>query len=252
MELLAPSGNLSSALAALKAGADAIYLGGKSFSARASADNFTDEEIKEITDLAHSIGKKVNVTLNTLLYQDEFMDAVSFATYLYSIGVDAIIVQDLGLANYLHRTLPGLVLHASTQLNCHNIEEAKALIKIGFKRIVLARECGLDIVKAIKDLGVEVEVFAHGALCVSYSGNCLMSSFIGNRSGNRGRCAQPCRMAYQLLEDGEEIEDANFALSTKDLMTLDYVSSLIDLDVDSLKIEGRMKSPEYVYTITKK
>lgn len=251
MELLAPSGNISSALAALKAGADAIYLGGKSFSARASADNFSLEEIKEITDFAHSIGRKINVTLNTLLYQDEFMEAVSFANYLYSIGVDAIIVQDLGLAHYLHKTLPGLVLHASTQLNCHNLEEARALIKIGFKRIVLARECSLDIVKAVKDLGVEVEVFVHGALCVSYSGNCLMSSFIGNRSGNRGRCAQPCRMAYKLLEDGEKIEGSNFAISTKDLMTLDYVSSLVELGIDSLKIEGRLKSGEYIYQVTK-
>ncbi len=251
MELLSPAGNLESAYSAFKGGADAIYLGGKQFSARASADNFSDDQIKEITFFAHSIGKKVYVTLNTLLFQDEFFDAVDFAKFLYSINIDGVIIQDLGLAHYLHQTLPGLPLNASTQLNCHNVRQAEALIKIGFKRIVLAREANLDTIKAIKNLGVEVEVFGHGALCVSYSGNCLLSSFIGDRSGNRGRCAQPCRMRYDLLEDGECISHDSFAISTKDLMTLDYLDKFLEVGVDSLKIEGRLKSNEYIYSVSK-
>ena len=251
MELLCPAGNLISAYTAFKGGADAIYIGGKQFSARASAENFSNDEIKEIVFYAHSIGKKVYVTLNTLLFQDEFMDAVSFANFLYSINIDGIIIQDLGLAYYLHKTLPDLPLNASTQLNCHSIKQARALVKLGFKRIVLAREANIDFVKRVKELGVEVEVFGHGALCVSYSGNCLLSSFIGDRSGNRGRCAQPCRMRYDLLEDGKTISSSTFAISTKDLMTVDNIDELIDAKVDSLKIEGRLKSNEYIYAVSK-
>jgi len=251
MELLAPAGNLSSAYAAFKGGADAIYLGGKSFSARASAENFTNEEITEITQFAHSIKKKVYVTLNTLIFQDEFFAAVEFAKFLYSINVDGIIIQDLGLAHYLHTILPDLPLNASTQLNCHNIKQAKALIKIGFKRIVLARESNLEFAKRVKELGVEVEVFGHGALCVCYSGNCLMSSFIGDRSGNRGRCAQPCRMQYELLEDGKSVSDNKFLLSTKDLMSISNVDKFIEAGIDSLKLEGRLKSDEYIYSVSK-
>ena len=251
MELLSPAGNIAAAYAAFKGGADAIYIGGKRFSARASADNFSDEEIEEITDFAHSIGRKVYVTLNTLLFQDEFFDAVDFAKFLYQIDIDGVIIQDLGLAHYLHKTIPDLPLNASTQLNCHNIEQAKALVKIGFKRIVLARESPLDFVKQVKNLGVEVEVFGHGALCVSYSGNCLLSSFIGNRSGNRGRCAQPCRLRYDLYEDGKPIEESIFSISTKDLMTIDYLPKFIECGVDSLKIEGRLKSLEYIFAVSK-
>ncbi len=251
MELLSPAGNYLNALSALKGGADAIYLGGKRFSARASADNFSDDELREITRYAHSIGKKVYVTLNTLLYQDEFFEAVEFAKFLCEINVDGVIIQDLGLAWYLHKALPQLPLNASTQLNCHNVDEAKALNKVGFKRIVLAREADISMVKSIKDLGVEVEVFVHGALCVSYSGNCLLSSFIGDRSGNRGRCAQPCRMPYSLYEDGKKISDPTFSISTKDLMTLDRIQELVKLGVDSFKIEGRLKTNEYIYQVTK-
>lgn len=251
MELLSPAGNLYSAYAAFKGGADAIYIGGKRFSARASAENFSDDEIKEITFYAHSIGRKVYVTLNTLLFQDEFFDAVEFAKFLYTINIDGIIIQDLGLANYLHSIMPELPLNASTQLNCHNIKQARALVKIGFKRIVLAREANIEFVKQVKRLGVEVEVFGHGALCVSYSGNCLMSSFIGNRSGNRGRCAQPCRMKYDLLEDSRILTKSTFSISTKDLMTLDNINELVDAGVDSLKLEGRLKSNEYIYLVSK-
>ena len=250
MELLSPAGNLKAAYAAFKGGADAVYIGGKRFSARANADNFSNDEIKEIVYFAHSIGRKVYVTLNTLLFQDEFMDAVEFAKFLYEINIDGIIIQDLGLAHYLHKTMPELPLNASTQLNCHNLEQARALKKIGFKRIVLARETDLSFAKKVKNLGVEVEVFGHGALCVSYSGNCLLSSFIGNRSGNRGKCAQPCRMKYDLLENGNVIKNDFFAISTKDLMTIDYINDFIKAGIDSLKIEGRLKSNEYIYAVS--
>ena len=249
MELLSPAGNLESAYSAFKGGADAVYVGGKQFSARASAENFSNEELKEITFFAHSIGKKVYVTLNTLLFQDEFFEAVEFAKFLYEINVDGVIIQDLGLANYLAKTLPNLPLNASTQLNCHNIKQAEALVKIGFKRIVLARESNLDFVKQVKELGVEVEVFGHGALCVSYSGNCLLSSFIGDRSGNRGKCAQPCRMKYDLLEEGKSVGNS-FSISTKDLMTLEHLNEFVEAGVDSLKIEGRLKSNEYIYAVS--
>ena len=250
MELLSPAGNYLSALCAFNAGADAIYLGGKAFSARMSADNFDDEEMKKIIAYAHLLNKKVFVTMNTLIYQDEFNKAVKYAEFLHQNNVDGLIIQDLGFAFYLHQVYPNLVLHASTQLNCHNIDQAKALKKIGFKRIVLARETPLSLIKEVKAIGLEVEVFIHGALCVSFSGNCLMSSFIGDRSGNRGRCAQPCRMKYSLMKENEEIT-SSYMISTKDLNTLQYIDELKKENVDSLKIEGRLKQLEYVYLVTK-
>ena len=248
MELLSPAGNYLSALCAFNAGADAIYLGGKAFSARMSADNFDDEEMKKIIAYAHLLNKKVFVTMNTLIYQDEFNKAVKYAEFLHQNNVDGLIIQDLGLAFYLHQVYPNLILHASTQLNCHNIDQANALKKIGFKRIVLAREAPLSLIKEVKAIGLEVEVFIHGALCVSFSGNCLMSSFIGDRSGNRGRCAQPCRMKYSLMKENEEIT-SSYMISTKDLNTLQYIDELKKENVDSLKIEGRLKQLEYVYLV---
>ena len=247
MELLAPGGSYNSFIASINAGADAIYLGGKSFSARMYSSNFTNEEIASLIKYAHVRDVKVYVTINTLLFEDEFFDAVSFATFLYENDVDGILIQDLGFAHYLHKTMPDLVLHASTQLNCHNLAQAKALKEIGFKRIVLAREVSLEEAKKIKELGVEVEVFVHGALCVSYSGNCLMSSFIGGRSGNRGRCAQPCRHHNCIVYKDEEL--TNYAISTKDLQTLEYIKKYQEIGIDSLKIEGRMKREEYVYQV---
>ena len=249
MELLAPAGNYDAALAAINGGCDALYIGGKRFSARMSADNFSDEEMIRILSYAHFLGVKVFVTMNTLLYQDEFSSAVSYAEFLYRNGVDALIVQDLGLANYLHKAFPSLELHASTQLNCHNIAQAKALKSMGFARIVLAREANLSLVEEVKKLGLEVEVFVHGALCVCYSGCCLMSSFIGDRSGNRGRCAQPCRMKYTLCDDDGDLGDATYLISTKDLNDLNYLPLLHAAGVDSLKIEGRLKQTEYVYLV---
>ena len=208
MELLAPGGNYNSFIAAINAGADAIYLGGKCFSARAYSSNFEKEEIAELIKYAHVRNVKVYVTINTLIFEDEFFDAVSFASFLYQNDVDGLLLQDLGLASYLHKVYPDLILHASTQLSCHNIIEAKSLINLGFKRIVLAREVSLLEAKKIKELGVEVEVFVQGALCVSYSGNCLMSSFIGGRSGNRGRCAQPCRHQVKLVSKNKELKES--------------------------------------------
>ena len=250
MELLSPAGNYQAALSALNAGADAIYIGGKNFSARMSAENFSDEEVIDIINRCHILGKKVYVTMNTLIYQDEFIDAVKYAEFLHKNNVDALIIQDIGLAYYLHKVYPRLVLHASTQLNCHNLTQAKALKEVGFSRIVLARESNLEFAKQVKSLGIEVEVFIHGALCVAYSGNCLMSSFIGSRSGNRGKCAQPCRMKYSLCTENNVLVE-NYTISTKDLNTLDKVNQLINAGIDSLKIEGRLKQNQYVYLVTK-
>ena len=169
MELLSPCGSYQHALAAFKSGADAIYIGGKNFSARMNCENFSDDEIVKICKYAHEIGKKVYVTMNILIFQDEFDNAVRFAKTLYEAKVDGVIVQDLGLAHYLHKTMPNLPLHASTQLNCHSFEQLKALKKIGFTRVVLARESNFKLIKEAKKLGLEVEVFVHGALCVSCS-----------------------------------------------------------------------------------
>ena len=247
MELLAPGGNYNSFIAAINAGADAIYLGGKCFSARAYSSNFEKEEIANLIKYAHVRDVKVYVTINTLIFEDEFFDAVSFASFLYQNDVDGLLLQDLGLASYLHKVYPDLILHASTQLSCHNIIQAKSLINLGFKRIVLAREVSLLEAKKIKELGVEVEVFVQGALCVSYSGNCLMSSFIGGRSGNRGRCAQPCRHQVKLVSKNKELKE--YAISTKDLLTLNMIEDYKKIGIDSLKIEGRMKREEYVYQV---
>ena len=247
IELLSPAGSKESFYAAINAGTDAIYLGGKLFSARAYASNFSNEELKELIIYAHLRNVKVYVTVNTLVFEEEFFEAIKFIEFLYRNNVDAILLQDLGLASYIHKVYPSLEIHASTQLNCHNISEAKALMKLGFKRIVLARETPLHLVREIKRLGVEVEVFVHGALCVSYSGQCLMSSLIGNRSGNRGKCAQPCRN-YMICE-GDNRRSTEFAISMKDLCTIDRIGELIECEIDSLKIEGRMKREEYVYEV---
>lgn len=247
IELLAPAGSKESFYAAINAGCNAIYMGGKAFSARSYANNFTNEEFKDLIRYAHLHNVKINVTVNTLIFDDEFSDAIEFIDFLYKNDVDAVLIQDLGLAYYLHKTYPDLIMHASTQLNCHNVNEARALIDLGFKRIVLAREVSIEEAKKIKELDVEVEVFVHGALCVSYSGNCLMSSFLGNRSGNRGKCAQPCRNEMRVI--GNNKKSSKFGISTKDICDIEFLSKLIEIGIDSLKIEGRMKREEYVYQV---
>lgn len=244
-ELLAPAGNMDSFLSAIHHGADAVYVGGTRFGARASAQNFSNDELKEMIKYAHRFQVKVYVTVNTLLKNNEIEDAICFVRFLHQSHVDAILVQDIGLAHVLHEKFPHLVLHASTQMNIHSVEQAMFMKEMGFQRIVLARETPIEIVKKIKDeVNIEIEIFVHGALCMSYSGTCYLSSIIGKRSGNRGRCAQPCRLEYRLENT------KGYLLNSKDLMLLKEIKSLQDLGIDSFKIEGRMKRPEYVGLVT--
>ena len=252
IELLAPAGNLDILKTAIDNGADAVYIGGENFSARAYADNFTNEEIVEGIKFAHIKGSKVYVTLNTMAHDDEISDILNFVDFLYLNDVDALIVADYGLINLLKNRYPSLPIHVSTQLNTHSLWQVKLLENLNVERVVLARETEFSTIKYIKqNSNIELEVFAHGALCVCYSGNCLHSSMIGKRSGNRGKCAQPCRMQYSIFENGKAISNKKYLLSTKDLNTLDNIDKLIDSGVSSLKIEGRMKSKEYVAFVTK-
>lgn len=180
--------------------------GGKLFNARANASNFEIEELKKIVEYAHLRNVKIHITMNTLLSDTEIAEALAFAYDLYEIGVDAVIIQDIGLAKVLHEHLPSLPLHASTQLSTHNLEGVQMLTKMGFSRVVLARELSLEEIQYIcENTSTEIEIFAHGAMCVSYSGECFMSSMIGDRSGNRGKCAQPCRLPYQLIQNQKEV-----------------------------------------------
>jgi len=238
---------MESLVMAVQNGANAVYLGGTKFSARAYATNFNEKELEEAVDYCHSYDVRVNITLNTLLKDSELEEAVSYASYLYEIGVDALIVQDPGLIYRLRTELPDFELHASTQMTVHNGEGALYYTEKGIRRIVLSRELSFEEIKEISvDLGVETEIFVHGALCISYSGQCLMSSILGGRSGNRGRCAQPCRLPYDLL-DGQGASRAKaYLMSPKDITAIDNMDEILDSGVYSLKIEGRMKRPEYV------
>lgn len=251
VELLAPVGNMDCLTAAVKAGCDAVYLGGKRFGARSFAGNFSDEELIYAIDYCHLYGVKVYLTINTLIYEEEVEDFVNFVRFAYKNNVDAVIIQDLGMLDLLRNKFPDLELHASTQINAHSMETAKILKQLGVKRVVMARETPIDIIEEIKKkLDIEIEVFVHGALCVSYSGQCLMSSLLGGRSGNRGSCVQSCRKAYDLVDDkGNVLNSDKYLLSTKDLCLLENVDKLIEAGVDSLKIEGRMKRPEYVFMV---
>ncbi len=244
-EILAPAGNQESLDAALLAGCDAVYFALNSFGARAYAKNFTLEQAQENIKKCHLYGVHVHVTMNTVIYEDEMEAAYRQAKSLYEMGVDALIVQDLGLIHLLHHRLPDLEIHASTQMSIMNREQIERLKRLGVKRVVLARECTKEEIIECKKAGLEIEVFAHGAICISQSGRCYLSSVCYGRSGNRGMCAQPCRMEYTMYEDGKVVDSSySYLLSPKDLSLIDIVDTL---DVDSLKIEGRMKSPEYVY-----
>lgn len=247
VELLAPGGSMESLYAAVLAGCNAIYMGGSKFSARAYANNFDDNQLIEAVDYCHIYGVKVYVAVNTLIKENEFEEAINYVKFLYKIGVDGLIIQDLGLFYAIKKLLPDFELHASTQMTVHNGEGAKFLKELDFKRIVLSRELSLKEIKYIsKDLNIETEMFIHGALCVCYSGQCLMSSIIGGRSGNRGRCAQPCRLPYKLInKENNEIKEG-YLLSPKDMCTLEDIDKIIESGTYSLKIEGRMKRPEYV------
>lgn len=250
IELLSPVGDLDCLKAAVQNGADCVYFGASNFSARAFASNFDDLELA--INYAKIRGVKTNLTLNTLIKNDEFEDAYNLSKKAYELGIDAIIVQDLGLATRLIKDFPDLPIHASTQMSIHNLQGTLKLQNLGFKRVVLARElCANEIEYICQNSNVEIECFIHGALCISYSGQCLFSSLVGGRSGNRGKCAQPCRLPYELVQNGNETIDKGFLLSTKDLCGLDYIPFLINAGVTSFKIEGRMKTPEYVATVTR-
>ena len=243
-ELLAPAGSESALIAAIAGGADAVYLGmnkGAS-NARTFAENFSREQMLRLVPLAHAHGVKIYVTLNTMTYENELDSVVSLAGFLADAGVDGVIVADLGLAARLHKELPTLPLHASTQAFAHSTRSVDALAALGFTRVVLARELSeKDILSVTRRSSAETEIFLHGALCVSHSGECLFSSLVGGRSGNRGACAQPCRLPY----------NGAYPLSLKDYSLARHIPALIESGVASLKIEGRMKSPSYVYGVTR-
>lgn len=249
-ELLAPVGNMNCLMAAINAGCDAVYLAGINFGARSFAGNFTNDELIEAIKICHLYGVKVYVTVNTLIYDNEVERFLNYIDFLHRNNADAVIMQDIGMIDLVRRTYPNLNIHASTQLHIHNLEGVKLCEELGIKRVVLARETPIELVNKInKNTNIELEIFAHGALCMSYSGQCLMSALIGSRSGNRGTCAQCCRQLYSLEIDNKIVKKNEYLLSTKDLNTLDYIDSLIKSGIHSLKIEGRMKRPEYVYLV---
>lgn len=246
VELLAPAGSYKSFIGALNAGADAFYLAGNRFGARAYADNFTDEELLDVIKTAHLFGKKVYLTVNTLVKEKEKKDIIPFLQPLSDAGLDGVIVQDLGVLNIIKNNFPALPIHASTQMSITGEYATRLLQANGVRRIVPARELSLKEIKHIKDTtGVEIESFIHGAMCYSYSGMCLFSSILGGRSGNRGRCAQPCRLEY-----GRHGQSKVYPLSMKDMCTISMIPKLIENGIDSFKIEGRMKKPEYAAGVT--
>ena len=269
IELLSPVGDFECLKAAVQNGANSVYFGAANFNARASAANFDLTNLKEAIAYAKLRGVNTHLTLNTLIKDTEFEDAVLLAKKAYEFGIDAIIVQDLGLARFLIKTFPDLPIHASTQMTVHNLEGALEAQKLGFKRVVLSRELSLEEIQYIcSNTNVEIETFIHGALCISYSGQCLFSSMIGGRSGNRGKCAGPCRLPYELsgtLPSSSQNQTSKtnnsksevstiskgYLLSTKDLCGLEFLPKLIDAGVMCFKIEGRMKTPEYVATVTR-
>ena len=251
IDLLSPVGDFESLKAAVQNGADSVYFGANLFSARAFASNFDEQGLKKAIEYAKLRGVKTNLTLNTLIKDSEFLEALNLAKKAYEFGIDAIIVQDLGLGTKLIKLFPDLPIHASTQITVHNLNGALELENLGFKRVVLSRELSTNEIEYIcKNTNIEVECFAHGALCISYSGQCLFSSMIGGRSGNRGKCAQPCRLPYELLENDKKI-NSGYLLSTRDLCGLDYIPFFAKAGVSCLKIKGRMKSSEYVATVTR-
>lgn len=252
VELLAPAGNYEAFMGAVNAGADAVYLGGTKFGARAYADNFSEDEIRRALRYAHILGKKVYLTVNTLVKEREFSSLYEYISPLYEAGLDGVIIQDFGVWQYIRETFPGMALHASTQMTITGSAGALFLKEIGAARIVPARELSLAEIRSIKkSAGLELECFIHGAMCYSYSGQCLFSSILGGRSGNRGRCAQPCRLPYRIFDQEGNLRcDAGHVLSLKDMCTVSFLPGLIEAGIDSFKIEGRMKRPEYAAGVT--
>lgn len=243
-EILAPAGSFESLKAAVNAGADAVYAGGKKFGARAFAANFSDSELLEAIDYVHLHGKKLYLTANTLMKQDEYTSLYDYIYPLYEHGLDAVIVQDMGAMNLILNHFPGVEVHASTQMSVMNSAGASFLKQLGVSRVVPGRELSVQEVQSICQTGIDVECFVHGALCYSVSGQCLMSSMAGGRSGNRGQCAQPCRMKYT------SASHSSYMMSLKDICTLEHIPLMIDAGIHSFKIEGRMKKPEYVALVT--
>lgn len=250
VELLAPAGNKEAFYGAIHAGADAVYLGGSRFGARAYADNFTEEELVACIRYAHIFGRKVYLTVNTLVKEAEFAELYDYLMPFYAAGLDGVIVQDIGVFTYIRGQFPGMELHVSTQMTITGKYGAGLLKDMGACRVVPARELSLDEIKDMKEAtGMEIECFIHGAMCYCYSGQCLFSSILGGRSGNRGRCAQPCRLPYS-VKDGKHTTKECYPLSLKDMCTIEMLPELIEAGIDSFKIEGRMKKPEYAAGVT--
>ncbi|MBO4234813.1 MAG: U32 family peptidase [Firmicutes bacterium] len=249
-ELLAPAGTKEAFIAAVESGADAIYLGGKILNARMGAGNFSLQEMKEAIDFAHKRHVKVYVTVNTLVGDEEMEEALEYCKELYGIGADALIIQDFGIGHLVKEYIPEMTIHLSTQGSIYDVAGAEAAKDLGYERVVLAREVSLkDIRMVCAEADIEVEVFCHGAICICYSGQCQMSRSIGARSGNRGACAQPCRLEYEIKSEGKK-KGKGYYLSPSDMNLIDYLGELADAGVASIKIEGRMKSPEYVSVVT--
>ena len=253
-ELLAPAGSLDICKAVIHAGADAVYLGGSKYGARAFAQNFSESEVLEALDFAHLYGRRIMLTVNTLLKNREMgRKLYEYLKPFYEHGLDAVIVQDYGVFQFVRKYFPELPVHASTQMSVANVQGARFLQKQGAARIVTARELSLPEIRRIYDeTGVEIESFIHGALCYCYSGQCLMSSLFGGRSGNRGRCAQPCRLSYQVTDETGKVyhRKEKYPLSPKDLCAVELLPQLCEAGIYSFKIEGRMKSLEYAAGVT--
>lgn len=249
-ELLAPAGSFEALEAAINGGCDAVYVGLKNFGARAFANNFDEQEIVSAIKLCHTYGVKLYVTMNTLIHDSEVDEFIDKVRYLHKNGVDAILIQDFGMMMLVKKMFPNLEVHASTQFNNSSIDTLKLLKSIGVKRAVVSRELSIDEIKQMESVGIEIEAFVHGALCISYSGECLFSSMNGHRSANRGECVGCCRLPYKLEQNGKIIDDG-YLLSTKELNTTTKIKDLLNSNICSLKIEGRMKSPSYVYLVTK-
>lgn len=249
IEILAPAGSCDAFRAALRAGADAVYAGGNRFGARAFADNFSEDELIQAIREAHLHGRKLYLTVNTLLREDEIKSLYEYLKPYYVNGLDAVIVQDLGVADYIRKYFPDLDIHASTQMTITDAYGARFAQSLGMTRVVPARELSLREIREIRErTGLEIECFVHGALCYCYSGQCLLSSMIGGRSGNRGQCAQPCRLPYTFA--AASAQGQQYYLSAKDICTLDLIPEMIEAGIDSFKIEGRMKNPQYVAGVT--
>ncbi len=252
VELLAPAGDLERLKWALMYGADAVYIGGRNFSLRANAKNFSIEEIKEACDYAHKLNKKVYVTINIVFHNKDYEGLEQYIKKIYNIGVDAVIVSDIGCINLIKKTCPDLEIHLSTQASCMNKEAVKFYKNLGIKRVVLARECSKEEIKnIIEETHMDTECFIHGAMCVGLSGRCVLSNYMTNRDSNRGGCSQICRWDFDLYDsNNKEIEsNTKFTMCSKDLSMIEYIPEMIDLGVKSFKIEGRMRSIYYIASV---